>query len=49
MISIGNRMNASAIRDLWAGTSDVLKVLKLARAVRRVQFENFQNITRARP
>ena len=27
------------------GTSDVLKVLKIARAFRRVQFNNFQNIT----
>ena len=31
-ISIGNRMNVSAICDLWA-LSDVLKVLKIARAL----------------
>ena len=43
-ISIGSRMNASAIR---VDTSDVLKVLKIniVRALRRVLFENFQNIT----
>ena len=37
---IGNRMNASAFRDM--GTSDVLKVTCY---LRLVQFENFQNIT----
>ena len=49
-ISIGNRMNASAFRDLWAlawapGTSDVLKVFKIARAVGECNLKNFQNIT----
>ena len=32
---------------LFMGTSDVLQVLKIARAVGRVQFENSQNITSA--
>ena len=36
VLSIGNRMNAAAFRDLCWGKSDVLKVLQL---------EDFQNIT----
>ena len=43
--SIGNRTISSTIWKL-IDTSNVLKVLVIARADRRVQFKNFQNITR---
>ena len=43
-ISIGNRTISSTIWKL-IDTSNVLKVLVIARADRRVQFKNFQNIT----
>ena len=44
IISIGNRTISSTIWKL-IDTSNVLKVLVIARADRRVQFKNFQNIT----
>ena len=39
-LCIGNRMNASAFRDL-KGASDVLKVFKIARAVGECNLKNF--------
>ena len=44
VICIGNRTISSTIWKL-IDTSNVLKVLVIARADRRVQFKNFQNIT----
>ena len=44
-ISIGNRMNASAFRDLWARVMFSEKVFKIARAVGECNLKNFQNIT----
>ena len=43
-LCIGNRTISSTIWKL-IDTSNVLKVLEIARADRRVQFKNFQNIT----
>ena len=44
LICIGNRTISSTIWKL-IDTNNVLKVLVIARADRRVQFKNFQNIT----
>ena len=46
-IGIGNRMNTSAFRDLWARVMFWKFSLENCTSRRRVQFENFQNITRA--
>ena len=44
VLRIGNRTISSTIWKL-IDTSNVLKVLVIARADRRVQFKNFKNIT----
>ena len=41
LISVGNRMNVSAIADLHYEWVIFKNFLKIARALRREQFENF--------